>query len=786
MKFMLNTHARMNKQCQSLLALNLLVFSALAVAEPHLSSHLQQLQQDYALYQGAESFTSSDTTLNIVASDRVMLTITSSVENVAQTINELERLGMTHISHYKHLISGLLPITQLNQLESIQGVQWVSSQRAIANSRGLAANAGDQSMFTDIVKKQQGVDGSGIKIGVMSDSYNCLAGAEADIATGDLPNDVELVKEFSFCAEGASDEGRAMMQLIHDIAPGAKLLFHTAFESPVDFAQGIIALADRGADIIVDDVGWLLMPMVQEGPIAQAVNEVEQRGVVYFSAAGNNGRQSYQHVFRKTETSSGAFAHDFGLGAGRSSDVYQKITLPKGVSVRIVLQWDDPARIAGGKGAESDLDLFLFDSSNNRLIASSQDNNIGHDPVEFIGIQASEDGDLEANLFIRKSAGEDPFYVKYVMFSNGVAELINQEQLPEPGLLHFDNQGELVTESGVIMPAGSAVIIIAEYSGEFMLSPGLVKIGPNGTAIVTDQSNGQHGVVLDGKYYPVDTQEQQIWFIPAGYSARLNENNKIELLDESAEVVEQTDVRIAEYATRSSTIYGHPNAAGAIAVGAMSYRQAPWFNGQSFIEKFSSAGGLPIVFDSAGDILNNLVFRAKPEIVAVDDIDTTFFGDQESDSDENTLPNFKGTSAAAPNAAAVAALLLQKHAYLKPAQVREIMMRGTIDLTDPAIVRGEYVLPYNPCASDVQFDWGSGCGLIQADMIFDVAANMPVSTSLGDFNKDGCVDTKDQGILLAIMRSDISVQSLYDLSGDGIITARDFNALQQLYGTGCK
>ncbi|NOQ13127.1 MAG: S8 family serine peptidase [Methyloprofundus sp.] len=679
----------------------------------------------------------------------------------------------------------MLPIAQLKQLETVQGAQWVSSQRAITSSSGFARNAGDAAMFSDVVKKQQDVDGAGVTIGVMSDSYNCLAGAEDDVLSGDLPDDVQVIKEYSFCEdEKAIDEGRAMIQLIHDIAPGAKILFHTAIESPVDFAQGIITLADRGANIIVDDIGWLLMPMVQEGPITQAVNEVEQRGVVYFSAAGNSARLSYQQVFKKTEAASGALAHDFGLAAGQASDVYQKITLPKDVSVRIVLQWDDPASIAGGKGAKTDLDLFVFDSENNRVIASSQDNNIGHDPVEIIAIEAVEEGISEANLFIRKSAGRDPLYVKYVMFSSGgVTELIKDKEVLIAEQLHFNEDDALVGTDGELIKEGISVVVTPGYSGEFSIYTDFFQIGAGGAPIV-NQSNGQHGILLNNTYYPID---RPIWFIPDGFSARLTGDNKVALVDDSLEPDVQTDIRIAEYDTRSSTIYGHSNAAGAIAVGAMSYRQSPWFNGNAQVEKYSSAGGLPILFDTTGEPLEQAIIRAKPEIVAIDDIDTTFFPviSEETDSDGNDLPNFRGTSAAAPNAAAVAALLLQKYAYLKPKQVREIMMQGTVDLKDPVTALGEFVLADNPCAKGIEFDWGTGCGLIKTDLIFKAAEAFSLNSGLGDFNEDGCVDEKDTDVLGAILRSDSDVQKKYDLTGDGKITDRDFEALLSLYGSGC-
>src|SRR6202041_1444323 len=84
------------------------------------------------------------------------------------------------------------------------------------------------------------------------------------------------------------DEGRAMLQIVHDVAPGASLAFYTADDSEADFASGIGKLAAAGAKVIADDVGYFDEPFYQDGILAQAVDAVEAQGVTYVSAAGND------------------------------------------------------------------------------------------------------------------------------------------------------------------------------------------------------------------------------------------------------------------------------------------------------------------------------------------------------------------------------------------------------------------------------------------------------------------------------------------------------------------
>ena len=138
--------------------------------------------------------------------------------------------------------------------------------------------------------------GAGIKIGILSDSFNLHGGEASAIAAGDLPaaSDITILQE----GTADQDEGMAMAEIVHSIAPGAQIYFYTATTSEQDFADGITALANAGCTILVDDVVYTAEPFYQTtGPVDAAVEAAISKGVSYFSAAGNASNNFYEAVF---------------------------------------------------------------------------------------------------------------------------------------------------------------------------------------------------------------------------------------------------------------------------------------------------------------------------------------------------------------------------------------------------------------------------------------------------------------------------------------------------------
>ncbi|MEV7692413.1 S8 family serine peptidase [Microbacterium sp. NPDC089189] len=155
----------------------------------------------------------------------------------------------------------------------------------------------DEPLRSALARETFDVDGTGVTVGIISDSYESGAARATtpaeEIAAGLLPgpgNPCGYTSPVEVLVESTSggDEGRGMAQLVHGVAPGSRLLFASGNGGTNAMADSIIALADAGADIIVDDLGYAEEPRFQQGLISAAITEVQNRGVAYYSAVGND------------------------------------------------------------------------------------------------------------------------------------------------------------------------------------------------------------------------------------------------------------------------------------------------------------------------------------------------------------------------------------------------------------------------------------------------------------------------------------------------------------------
>ncbi|HME19936.1 MAG TPA: Hint domain-containing protein [Acetobacteraceae bacterium] len=136
---------------------------------------------------------------------------------------------------------------------------------------------------------QLGILGSGVTIGIVSDSFNALGGEFADVLAGALPPSSAIIIVGPDGADSSrTDEGRAMAQIVHDIAPGAAIDFAAGSQSPAEMASAIASLVAVHCNIIVDDLGLGTNLEAPGGVIDQAIDAAFNDGVTYVTAAGND------------------------------------------------------------------------------------------------------------------------------------------------------------------------------------------------------------------------------------------------------------------------------------------------------------------------------------------------------------------------------------------------------------------------------------------------------------------------------------------------------------------
>jgi len=284
-------------------------------------------------------------------------------------------------------------VVDARQLRDLAALPSVLAIRPAERGRlrtGSVTSAGDAAARADLVRGL-GYDGSGTVVGVISDGIDHAAVAQA---TGDLP--AVMVPADARCRPGSGDEGTALLEIVHDLAPGAQLVFSEGLTSGLVFIDSVNCLVAAGAGVIADDLVFFDEPFFADGPLALAVRAAVQTGVSYHSAAGNEAEEHVEQPFRASPDSS---FHDFLGGPVDNAD--DMLVLP-GVTLVCFLQWNDPFG-----GSANDYDLGIFDGALN-LIASSTGMQDGtQDPFEVAGVTNTSGSAQVAKVAIAKFSGAD-------------------------------------------------------------------------------------------------------------------------------------------------------------------------------------------------------------------------------------------------------------------------------------------------------------------------------------------------------------------------------------------
>jgi len=432
-----------------------------------------------------------------------------------------------------------------------------------AATQGSVVSEGDKAHGADAARQRFKVTGTGVTVGVLSDGVDSLA---ASIASGDLPADARALPGQG----GSGDEGTAMMEIVHDLAPNAHLIFATAFTSEQSFADNIRALRAAGADIIVDDVVYFAESPFQDSGPAQAVIDVTNDGALYFSSAGNEQNVddrtagNWEGDYDASGQSIGKFAgeaHDWDPGP--LTQVLNPVS-DDSAGVPTILQWND---LQGHSG--NDYDLYAVGSDGSVLGFSNDVQDGNDDPFERFNLPFGT-----AGLAVVKFSGANRYF-QLTPFRGRFED--------RPGLKAFNTPG--VTRGHSAVPAAFSVAAVpaaAAFPRE--IAPGV----PNPSGPFPNQfSRTQQSETFtsDGP--------RRVFYNPDG--SEITPGN------------------------------------------------------------LTSTGGF---------------VRLKPDVTAADGVSTSVPG----------FSPFYGTSAAAPHAAAIAALILSGNPGISPAAVRSALTGTAIDI----------------------------------------------------------------------------------------------------------
>ena len=323
----------------------------------------------------------------------------------------LENLGarVEIVNEEWGVVQAWIPYDRIDRVAELESVKRIETPDYGFTNAGAITTEGDSILRANQVREELGFTGSGIKVGVISDGVVSRASAQA---SGDLPESIQINPDLPGGDEHfTGDEGTAMLEIIHDIAPGASLSFSAgkgSVPTSLEMVETIDWLADdafggSGADIIVDDLSFGLQPFFEDGLVALKVKEVVTGGAVYLSSAGNSansdGNRSRGHYEGEFDDDGNGF-HEFGDG-----DISMRVSL--GERGFVVLQWNDQFGSSGNDynlyGCVQGVTPSQTSLDSRECVVSSSVQDGDDDPIEWLVSPFS--AGFEVDLYIEKSSG---------------------------------------------------------------------------------------------------------------------------------------------------------------------------------------------------------------------------------------------------------------------------------------------------------------------------------------------------------------------------------------------
>jgi hypothetical protein len=329
-------------------------------------------------------------------------------------------------------VQARVPVANLQAVAQIGAVTAIRPPTYARHRTGNFNSEGDAILRADATRGDYKVDGTNVRVGVISDGIKgvfatgctlCAGTTDGPIGTGDLPtatatrnasgvltgitggivgrsfqanSDLEGLQAASCSFAGAGAEGTALLEIVHDLAPGAKLSFANA-DTDLAFAQAVNFLAASN-DVVLDDIGFYGEPYDGTSGVsrntAAALNNPSFPIRAYVTSVGNDADEHYYGSYADSGvdgTTFGGVANGGRLhlfqrvgdttdALGLGSQPYNAISLPQNGEVAIFLSWDDPFG-----NSRNNYDLYLVRQSTNQVVASSRTvQNGGQDPVETI------------------------------------------------------------------------------------------------------------------------------------------------------------------------------------------------------------------------------------------------------------------------------------------------------------------------------------------------------------------------------------------------------------------